>query len=306
MGKRVAYPSVTRTIRIACLASVLGVLTWGHAANAQEPGRQPSEQPGQQAPQANTPPLVIEPIVPPLPNSAIIMSVQCAVPVSHIAAPAPLARMAEQLEKKQQLRILAIGSSSTWGVGASGYKRNYPSQLERILEKNWKGLDVEIINRGVSGELAAATARRLIDEAALVRPDLVLWQLGTNDALARIPAADFALTVRKTVRMLRQKNMDVVLVGLQYTPRYARDDHYVAIRNILKDIATQEGLLYVRRYQAMEFIARNKANQQMMAEDNFHLNDLGYQCMAEHVAQAVIGSLFLRKPRTHPRSGPRT
>lgn len=301
MGKRVAYTALINIIRLAMLAAAAGALSAAAPALAQI-----SEKPAPAQPGLETPPLVIEPIVPPLPNSAIIMSVQCAVPISQISAPANLRRMAEQLEKKQPLRILAIGSSSTWGVGASAYKRNYPSQLERILEKKWKGLDVEIINRGVSGELAAATARRLIDEAALVRPDLVLWQLGTNDALARVPLNEFRHTVRKTIRKLRNNNMDVVLVGLQYTPRYARDENYVAIRNALKDIATEENLLYVRRYQAMEFIARNKANQQMMAEDNFHLNDLGYQCMAEHIAQAVIGSLFLRKPNKPVPSGPRT
>jgi lysophospholipase L1-like esterase len=32
-----------------------------------------------------------------------------------------------------------------------------------------------------------------------------------------------------------------------------------------------------------------------MASDNFHLNDLGYQCMAEHVAHAMIVSLFVKR-----------
>ncbi|MBM3608418.1 MAG: SGNH/GDSL hydrolase family protein [Alphaproteobacteria bacterium] len=283
MSKRVNIHGLWVAALLACSSPVL----------AQSPGTSPG-----------TPPVVVEPIVPATPPSASVLSVQCAVPVAQISTPAPLARMIAQLESGRALRILAIGSSSTWGVGASAYRRNYPSQLERILEKTWKGLEVEIINRGVSGELAATTASRLISEAALVRPDLILWQLGTNDALARIPINQFAETVRSTVRLLRKSNMDVVLVGLQYTPRYARDEHYKAVRMKLQSIAAEENLLYVRRFQAMEFIARTQSNQQMMAEDNFHLNDLGYQCMAEHIAQAVIGSLFVRRPRGTP--GPRT
>ena len=62
-----------------------------------------------------------------------------------------------------------------------------PPLLERILEHTIKGLDVEIINRGFSGELAEAAGERLKIEVALNHPDIVLWQVGTNDAFAQVP-----------------------------------------------------------------------------------------------------------------------
>ena len=168
-----------------------------------------------------------------------------------------------------------------------------PSQLESILEHALKGVDVVILNRGVSGE----TAARIKSEVALRNPDLVLWQLGTNDALARIPPQEFEDTVRSTIRWLKENRIDVVLVGVQYTVRLARDANYAAIRDSLQKIAAEENILYVRRYDAMRFIAQNRANLQLMAGDNFHLNDLGYQCMAEHVAHALIASLFVKRVR---------
>ena len=232
---------------------------------------------------------------PPVPVGAHPLSAQCSVPSGEIAAPAPLTTIMSRLEAHQPLRILAIGSSSTWGVGATARRKNYPSQLEAMLEKVLKDVPIEIINRGVSGETADSTSDRLLMEAALLRPDLVLWQVGTNDAVQRVPVERFDQTVRATVAALRHKKIDVVLVGLQYTPKYARDDHYVAIRQRLREIAAEENVLYVRRYQAMEYIAQTKANLQMMADDDFHLNDLGYQCMAEHVAQAVTANLFVRR-----------
>ena len=73
--------------------------------------------------------------------------------------------------------------------------------------------------------------------------------------------------------------------------------NYIAIRDSLQKIAAEENILYVRRYDAMRFIAQTRANLQLMAGDNFHLNDLGYQCMAEHVAHAVIVSLFVKRAR---------
>ncbi len=218
-------------------------------------------------------------------------------PAVDIAAPATLPNVATALQKRQTVRILAIGYSSTEGVGASGVGKSYPSQLETILEHALKGVDVEIINRGVAGEVAEDTAERIKSEVALNKPDLVLWQLGTNDALARVPPKDFESTVESTIDWMKDNGIDAVLVGLQYTPRLSRDPNYAAIREALRAIAARENILYVTRYEAMRFIVQTRANLQLMAQDNFHLNDLGYQCMAEHVAHAVIVSLFVKRVR---------
>jgi lysophospholipase L1-like esterase len=225
------------------------------------------------------------------------LSPQCDVPSSSIAAPAPLPNVTATLETRKTIRVLAIGSSSTFGVGASSGSKNYPAQLTDILEKALKGINVEIINRGVSGEVAKTTAERLRVEVALTHPDLVLWQLGTNDALARVPIDEFEDTVTSTIQWLKENKIDVVLVGLQYTARFARDDSYAAIRDSLRKIAAQQNILYVRRFEAMRYISTIRSQPQMVTGDDLHLNDLGYRCMAEHVAHAVIANLFVRRFR---------
>jgi lysophospholipase L1-like esterase len=222
------------------------------------------------------------------------LSPACEAPAGDIAAPASLPHFAAAL-RQGKLRVLAIGSSSTSGVGASSESKSYPAQLESILEGAIANLDVVIANRGVSGEVAAVAAERIKSEVALDKPDLLLWQLGTNDALARIAPEEFEETVRSTIRWLKDNEVDTVLVGLQYSSRFARDTEYFAIRDALQRIAAAENVAYVRRYDAMRFIAQNRANLQLMARDNFHLNDLGYQCMAEHVARAIIVSLFAKR-----------
>lgn len=231
------------------------------------------------------------------PSAAPPLSPPCDVPGADIAAPATLPNLAAALQKGEKVRILAIGSSSTSGYGASSKTMSYPSQLETILENALKGVDVVIVNRGVSGEIAETTAERIRNEVALRKPDLVLWQLGTNDALARIPLPEFEDTVRSTIRWLKQSQIDVVLVGVQYTTRLVRDANYLAIRDSLQKIAAEENILYVRRYDAMRFIAQRRANLQLLSGDNFHLNDLGYHCMAEHIAHALIVSLFAKRAR---------
>src|SRR5262249_61022334 len=104
-----------------------------------------------------------------------------------------------------------------WPTAVLGGRREGgPPLLEQILERTINGLDVEIINRGFSGELADATATRLQIEVALNQPDIVLWQVVTNDAFAQVPVDAFATTVRNTLRWLKEIKIDVVLVGLHY------------------------------------------------------------------------------------------
>ena len=91
----------------------------------------------------------------------------------------------------------------------------------------FNGIDVIMINRGVSGELAANAAMRMKNEVALDEPDLVLWQVGTNDALAYVPVDEFAATVKEQIDWLKAHKVDVVLVGLQFANQMLRDAHYV-------------------------------------------------------------------------------
>ena len=69
---------------------------------------------------------------------------------------------------------------------------------------------------------------------ALNHPDIVLWQVGTNDAFAQVPVESFQLTVSNTVRWLKAHNVDVILVGLHYMKQLAKDPHYQAIRASLQ------------------------------------------------------------------------
>lgn len=223
-----------------------------------------------------------EPAMPPL-------SPSCRAPAADIAEPAPLPHMTAALKQGRTIRVLAIGSSSTVGVGASSPAKNYPAQLEAILERTFRNLDVQVANRGVSGETAAETVERLRREVADTRPDLVLWQVGTNDALTRVPAERFKAVVREALQWLKGQPIDTVLIGLQYSPRVARDEAATAIRRTIRELASEEGVLLVRRFEAMRFIA-DAHEGELLSADSLHQNDLGYRCMAEHIARALVVS----------------
>ena len=218
-------------------------------------------------------------------------------PAAVVSSNAPLPNLAKALAEHKTIEILAVGSAATGAIGLSDGMKSYPVQIEDILRSALAGANVDIINRGTGGEVAQTSADRIRSEVALVKPDLVLWQLGTNDALARVDPDQFADIVESTINWLRSINIDVVLVGLQYTTRFAKDESYFAIREALEKVARDEKVLYVKRYDAMLFIAETKLKVHLMASDNYHLSEMGTQCQAEHVARAMIASLFVRRFR---------
>ena len=233
----------------------------------------------------------------PQPLSPPSLSPPCEAPATDIAASAPLPNVAKAIADHKTLEILAVGSAATDTIGVGSGVKSYPVQIEDLLKTALNGIDVDIINRGTGGEVAQTSSDRIRSEVGLTKPDLVLWQLGTNDALARVDPEQFTEIVKTTVEWLKQQDIDVVLVGLQYTSRFARDESYFAIKHALDRIAKEEGILYIKRYDAMKFISQTRAKVHLMTSDNYHLSELGTQCMAEHVAHAMAASLFVRRFR---------
>lgn len=221
------------------------------------------------------------------------LSSACKAPANEIAAPEPLPNVSALLAEGKPLRILAIGSAAISDQRVPGEGR-YQLKLISILQKALGGTKVEIINRGVSGEVAASAAERMQLLAAMARPNLVLWQVGTNDALARVSPADFEETVRGAIRWLREHQIDVVLVGLQYSSHLAKDPAYVAIRAAVARVAQEEQVLHIRRFNTMQLIAKAQQGDLQSAEEAEALAGSN-SCMAEHIATAVIANLYLRK-----------
>jgi lysophospholipase L1-like esterase len=254
--------------RVAASAAVLAVAALGLAApvRAQQGG----------------------PVLSPVPKA-------CEAPGTQVIAESPLPNVAIALKDRKKITILAIGatSASLRGPVSGGYY----SVVERYLETAFKGLDVEVVHRGVSGELAADAAERIKTEAALAHADLVLWQLGTADALAQVPVADFYATVVDTVAWLREHKIDVILVGLRYTRSMARDLQYQAIRTAIKEVAKEKHVLRIGRYEAEE-VLEGLRRKQGDAMSEAEITDANYVCMAEYLARAIAAGLFLKEPKT--------
>jgi len=220
------------------------------------------------------------------------LSRECAVKNPAFEGRAPLRNIRKALRENRPIKVLAIGSSSTVGEGASSPSASYTVRLEHDLEGFLKGFDVEMIARGISGEVAQGAADRIRNEVADTRPDVVVWQVGTNDAMARIGEQRFSTCVKDTLSWLASNKIDVVLINPQYVEQLSDDPHYIKIVKLIADIAKEHRVLLVQRFEAMADLAKRNGNSTYLAKDRFHLNDLGYRCMAEYAARAIVSGVL--------------
>ena len=114
-------------------------------------------------------------------------AVACNAPADLVRLVNPLKRVAQRIAGGQPLTIVAIGSSSTAGAGASSPAMSYPSRLEAELKALFPRADITVLNRGVNGEESREMVARFDRDVSPQNPDLVLWQVGSNSVLRDRP-----------------------------------------------------------------------------------------------------------------------
>ena len=118
------------------------------------------------------------------------------------------------------LRIAALGDSLVQGYGLAPDQGLVP-QLESWLRD--QGVEVQLINAGVSGDTTAGGAAR-IDWTLAENPDGLIVLLGGNDLLRGIDPAETKANLARILAAAQVKKIDVLLIGVQalgnYGPAY--------------------------------------------------------------------------------------
>src|SRR4051794_3844505 len=223
-----------------------------------------------------------------LQNASKSLSPECRVPASELYALAPLPRVRSAVEDKRPLKVLALGPASVSGVGQGVAVAPYPVRLEHELEKVLSGVDVTVEARSLPGEITAHLTESIMNVASEVDPDLIVWQVGINDALSKAEIAPFAGALDEVLGWARLHKIDTVLVEPPYTSALATDAHFAELTAAIRDRVHVNDVLLIRRSAAMRFLSERNGE---AAQSRFGLQNLGYHCTAEHVAHAVTLSL---------------
>jgi acyl-CoA thioesterase I len=215
--------------------------------------------------------------------------IECVSPTEVTQLSRPLKRVAERLARNEEVTILAIGSSSTEGYGASAAEFTYPSRLAVELKTLLPKANIRVLNRGVGGEDAREMLARFEQSVIAEKPDLVLWQVGTNALLHEQGVGPQASLIRSGLRQIHDTGADVVLIDPQYAPKVLRDPDAKPMVALLARVAEEAGIPVFRRFALMQYWheQRDISFAEILSPDLFHMNDWSYGCFAASLAGAL-------------------
>jgi acyl-CoA thioesterase-1 len=226
-------------------------------------------------------------------GAAMANSLACAVPASLYRIDAALTHAVARIADSKQLKVVAIGSSSTQGVGASTPAMSYPSRLERALQEALPGVDVRVVNHGIGGQDVGEEVGRLERDVIAEHPDLVIWQVGTNAVLRHDDLTADELLIRGGVSRLKEQGIDVVLMDLQFAPRVVARPAWSAMEDIISETAREAHIGLFHRFAMMRQWAQTQqlAPDALIGPDGLHMTDASYGCLAVELAEALVRQL---------------
>jgi acyl-CoA thioesterase-1 len=200
---------------------------------------------------------------------------------------APLPRTTARLKAADRIRIIAIGSSSTVGLWVMS-PATYPEVMRRELTELRPTVRIEVINSGRLGDTIAGTIARFERDVLPSQPDLVVWQLGTNDVAWGGRADGLKDQVVKGVRTLKGSGADLILMDLQYAPMVLASSQHTVMQEIIAEVARQERVGLFPRFALMRrSVEAGLPSGALVSWDGLHNSAAGYDCIGRALARAV-------------------
>jgi len=221
---------------------------------------------------------------------------QCTFPNEILDMGHPLHRTSRPISTGVPLTIVALGSSSTAGAGATKPEASYPIRLREHLS-SLLGHRVIVVNRGRNGDRVGDMLFRLPTEVIPEHPDAVIWQLGTNALLTDLDRKDFSFLFSRGVREITDTGADLIVMDPQFAPKVLAHRQAEDFVRLIDDAALQAGAALFRRFDLMRFWHdKHLGFEQFLSPDQLHMNDWSYRCLADALAYAIVRSLV---PKRH-------
>lgn len=197
--------------------------------------------------------------------------------------PGGLQEETEQEEGQQEAvedgmpRVVFLGDSLTAGFGLAEAQA-FPARVEELLEA--RGMEVEVVNAGVSGDTSAGGLARL-DWLLSQKPDVVVVGLGANDGLRGLAPEETEGNLRAIVRGVREAGAEVVLLGMKIPPNYG-PEYTQAFEEVYPRVAEDLGVPLV------PFLLEGVGGEvELNLPDGIHPNAEGHRRVAENVAPVL-------------------
>lgn len=219
----------------------------------------------------------------------------CAVPDYLLAGDSNLKRVTAAVSQRHTLSITVVGTASSSLTGPEGTVMAYPARLEAALNQKLSGVSVKVAARTKGGQTAEIMQRSMKDLSVDGKPDLVVWQTGTVDAILRVAPDDFRSALDAGVDALQANGADVVLMNMQYSPR---TESMIAVGPYVDDmraVAQEHEIPLFDRFAIMRYWADEGAFDFYAAGRDNGLAQRVHDCVGRAIASLVIEAGRLRR-----------
>ena len=226
--------------------------------------------------------------------SDIFSRVPCLPPKGGLRSMGSLPHVAKKLAAGQPVVIVAFGSSSTSGYGTTSPEFTYPNRLAAQLHRQYPTANITVANRGEGGEDAPEMMTRLQTSVLDMKPDLVIWQVGTNAVLRNLDPSETAKMVEDGIARIQAAGADLVLVDPQYSPAVnAKAQSANKMVQLLNKVAALRHVGCFPRFDVMRewHESRSMPFDSFVIADGLHMNDWGYACFAQLLGDDIIRSV---------------
>lgn len=234
-------------------------------------------------------------------NAGAEMQCRASRELLELGNPLEIAKTA--VAEERELRIVALGSSSTQGYGASNPQYAYPAQLKMRLEKAMPGIQIHVWNKGVGGQDAAEMVERMRTDVKPEHAHIVVWQVGTNSAIRRDPLTKFAEKLRTGIDIGHSLGANFVMMNLQYVPAVVALPDEEEYARVMADVAKEKGVGLFRRFEIMRsWYNDGMPYAQFVTNDGLHLNDFGQKCIAKLLSTSILDAVNPKQLTGTPKS----
>lgn len=177
---------------------------------------------------------------------------KCDVPaeLTHVSDSLPL--VGAHVRAGKDIRIVAIGGASTAGDAAGGPELAYPNRLKAALSERWPKIAVEVANKGVARQTASEMLQRFDRDVVAAKPALVVWEVGINDAVRGVDIDEFGRALQAGIELLKAKQIDVVLMDMQYSKRSVSIIGFEPYLQAIRRIADINHVIWFPRFEIMK------------------------------------------------------
>lgn len=143
----------------------------------------------------------------------------CGAPSYLVLGDNLLQRVWAAVGKRNALKIVVFGTTSSTLPGSDGAADAYPAKLEAALRRHLPGVTVDVVTQARPRQTAEKMVKSFDKVLSEQKPDLAIWQTGTFDAMQGVDQREFLTSLTEGVERLTSAGVDVILMNMQYNPR---------------------------------------------------------------------------------------